>query len=64
MDNNSRSWNEINVIFVGKQKAAKTKSFPSLLLLCACERNIKYQTDQERVLPCSDKAQTQLIMEI
>lgn len=67
-ENNSRSWNGIHVMFVGRsrQKAARTKSFPSRLLLCACERNIKHptvQTDQQRVLPSSDEAQTQLIME-
>ena len=64
-ENNSRSWNGIHVMFVGRsrQKAARTKSFPSLLLLCACERNIKHQTDQQRVLPSSGEAQAQLITE-
>lgn len=66
--NNRRIRNRIHVMFVGRsrQKSSRTKSFPSLLLLCACERNIKHQTvqtDLQRVLPSSEEAQTQPIME-
>lgn len=61
--NNSGSWNGTHVMFVGRsrQKTARTKSFLSLLLFCACERNTQHQTDQQRVLPSSDEAQTQLM---
>jgi len=67
-ENDSRSCNGIHVMFVGRrrQKAARTKSFPSLLLLCTCKINVERQTvqnDQQRVLLSSDEAQAQLVME-
>lgn len=62
---NSKSWYGIHVTVVGgkRQQAARTEPFPSLLLLCGCERNIKYQLDQKRVLPSSDECQVQLMTE-